>query len=150
MRLNSIKRNRRRSGFTLLEILVVVGIIALLAAFVVPTFINSSENAKISLCQSQLKDSGPISSAIDTFHLEVGRYPKELSELTQKPDDEEDAKKWHGPYIKDASSLKDPWDHEFKYVAPGKVRETSYDLWSLGKDGQDGSDDDITNYTKTK
>ena len=150
MRTSNVRRNQRRSGFTLLEILVVVGIIALLAAFVVPNFINAGDRAKISLCQSQVKDSGPISSAIDTFHLEVGRYPKELSELTQKPDDEEEAKKWSGQYIKDAASLKDPWDHEFKYAAPGKVREGSYDLWSMGPDGQDGSDDDITNYVKAK
>jgi general secretion pathway protein G len=148
MRTNVIRRNRRRSGFTLLEILVVVGIIALLAAFVVPTFINSSENAKVRMAEAQVKDSGPISSAIDTFHLEVGRYPKELSELSKKPDDEEEGKKWHGPYIKDPSSLKDPWGHEFKYQSPGKVREDAYDLWSIGKDNQDGTDDDVTNYNK--
>ena len=148
MKTNQRKRNRRRSGFTLLEILVVIGIIAVLAAFVVPNFMKAGEQANKDMTQAQVKDAGAISGAINTFRLNVGRYPKELSELTQKPDDEDDAKKWHGPYITNAADLKDSWGNEFKYVAPGKVREDSYDLWSMGPDGQDGTDDDITNYKK--
>ena len=148
MRTNVIRRNRRRSGFTLLEILVVVGIIALLAAFVVPSFIGSKSKAEISATKSQVSDGGPIATAIDTFHLEVGRYPKELSELSKKPDDEEEGKKWGGPYITDPNSLKDAWQHDFKYQCPGKVRTDKYDLWSTGPDNQDGTDDDITNYSK--
>ncbi|MCL2330666.1 MAG: type II secretion system major pseudopilin GspG [Phycisphaerae bacterium] len=148
MKTNRMKRNRRRSGFTLLEILVVIGIIAVLAAFVVPNLIGASEQAKKDMTQSQVKDAGAIANAINVFRVSVGRYPKELSELTQKPDDADEAKKWHGPYITNAADLKDAWGNEFKYVAPGKVREDSYDLWSVGPDGQDGSDDDITNFTK--
>lgn len=144
---NGVKRNRRRSGFTLLEILVVVGIIALLAAFVVPSLIGVQGKQEIKLTQASVSNSGPVSMAIDTFRLDVGRYPKELSELTQKPDDEEEGKKWSGPYIKDASKLRDAWGRELKYKSPGDVQE-SYDLWSMGPDGQDGTDDDITNYTK--
>ncbi|HOA72901.1 MAG TPA: type II secretion system major pseudopilin GspG [Phycisphaerae bacterium] len=148
MKKNGIKRNGRRSGFTLLEILVVVAIIALLAAFVVPNLIGVSQAQEIKITKTAVSNSGPIAMAIDTFRLDVGRYPKELSELTQKPDDEEEAKKWNGPYIKDAKDLKDAWQREIKYECPGKVNESSYDLWSMGPNGQDGDDDDITNYTK--
>lgn len=150
MRKCGIRRNRRRGGFTLLEILVVVAIIALLAAFVVPSFINTEASQRIKLAQSLVGHSGPIASAIDTFRLEVGRYPKELSELTQKPDDEEEAKKWNGPYLKDPNSLKDPWLSDIQYKAgdDGAVNESTYDLWSLGPDKQDGSDDDISNFKK--
>lgn len=148
MRMSGIKRNRRRSGFTLLEILVVVAIIALLAAFVVPSFINTQAQQEKKITQTAVSNNGPIATAIDTFRLEVGRYPKELSELTQKPDDEEEAKKWNGPYIKDAKDLRDAWQREIKYESPGKVNEGSYDLWSMGPNGQDGDDDDITNYRK--
>ncbi|MBI4579564.1 MAG: type II secretion system major pseudopilin GspG [Planctomycetes bacterium] len=148
MQTNGTKRNRRRDGFTLLEILVVVAIIALLAAFVVPSLIGVQGKQEIKLTEALISNSGPIAMAIDTFRLDVGRYPKELSELTQTPDDEEEAKKWSGPYIKDPTKLKDAWTHDIKYEAPGKVNEGFYDLWSMGPNGQDGDDDDITNYTK--
>jgi general secretion pathway protein G len=143
-----MKRNRRRGGFTLLEILVVVAIIALLAAFVVPNLIGVSSAQEIKITKTAVSNNGPIAMAIDTFRLDVGRYPKELAELTQKLDDEEEAKKWNGPYIKDAKDLKDAWQREIKYESPGKVNESSYDLWSMGPNGEDGDDDDITNYTK--
>ena len=148
MNAKRVARNRRRGGFTLLEILVVVGIIALLAAFVVPQFINTRSRAEITTTQSQVSNGGPIATAINTFRISVGRYPTELGELSNKPDDEDEANKWTGPYITDPASLKDAWGHEFKYESPGKVNEETFDLWSMGPDGQDGTDDDITNYTK--
>ncbi len=150
MRTNGRKANGRRRGFTLLEILVVVAIIALLAAFVVPSFINTQRNQEIKLAQSMIGNSGPIAMAIDTFRMDLGRYPKELSELTQKPDDEEEAKKWAGPYLKDPKALKDPWggDIQYKEGSNGAVNESTYDLWSNGPDKQEGTDDDIANYTK--
>ncbi len=148
MRTNRAKRNGRRSGFTLLEILVVVAIIALLAAFVVPSLVNVQGRQEEKLTVAAVSNSGPVAMAIDTFRLDVGRYPKELAELTNKPDDEEEGKKWNGPYIKDATKLKDAWQKELKYECPGKVQEQSYDLWSMGPNGQDGDDDDITNYSK--
>lgn len=150
MRITGVKRNRRRGGFTLLEILVVVAIIALLAAFVVPNLIGVQSKQELKLAQTAVSNSGPIAMSIDTFRLDVGRYPKELAELTNKPDDEEEAKKWSGPYIKDAKDLKDPWGRDIKFESPGKVNEASYDLWSMGPNGQDGDDDDITNYNKEK
>lgn len=150
MRMSGIKRNRRRGGFTLLEILVVVAIIALLAAFVVPSFINTQRGSEIKLAGTLVAPNGPIASAIDTFRLEVGRYPKELAELSNKPDDEEEAKKWNGPYLKDPNSLKDPWgsDIQYKRGDDGAVNEQTYDLWSYGPDKRDGSDDDISNFKK--
>ncbi len=150
MRMDRTNRNRRRSGFTLLEILVVVAIIALLAAFVVPSLIGVQSKQEIKLTQTAVSSAGPISMAVDTFRLDVGRYPKELAELSNKPDDEEEGKKWNGPYIKDPTKLKDAWSREIKYECPGKVNETSYDLWSTGPNGQEGDDDDIANYTKDK
>ncbi len=150
MRKNGIRRNGRRGGFTLLEILVVIAIIALLAAFVVPNLVGVQDKSSIKLTQSKVASGGPIAMAIDTFRLDVGRYPKELAELTNKPDDEEEAGKWSGPYIKDPATLKDAWNREIKYECPGKVNETTYDIWSTGPNGQDGDDDDIANYAKEK
>lgn len=147
MRTKGIKRNRRRGGFTLLEILVVVGIIALLAAFVVPNFIGVQKKQQIELAQAAVGSSGPIASAIDVFQLDMGRYPESLEELTKKPDDEEEAKKWNGPYLKDPTKLKDPWGREYQYKCPGDVQTESYDLWSTGPSGDDEGEY-ITNYKK--
>jgi general secretion pathway protein G len=145
MRANQDRPNRNRSGFTLLEILVVVGIIALLAALVVPSFINVEDNQKRKLAESLVSGNGPIATPIKIFRSNMDRYPNDLSELTQPPDDEEDARKWQGPYIEDARSLKDPWGREIKYAFPAQAGQQSYDLWSTGPNGIDGDEDDVRN-----
>ena len=63
-----------------------------------------------------------------------------------QPDDEQDAARWRGPYIKDPEKLKDAWGRELIYQCPGEVNDESYDLRSRGPDGEDGTDDDIANY----
>jgi len=137
-------RNRRR-GFTLLEILVVVGILALLAAFVVPSLIGTREDANIKLTKANIDG---ITNVMELFNLHMGRYPKELKELVDKPEDEADVEKWKGPYIDSLNKLKDAWGHEFKYLGneDAKANADRYDIWSVGKDGEDGSDDDIKNW----
>lgn len=81
----------------------------------------------------------------------MGRYPQEdddgLMALVEEPDDEEEAAKWAGPYV-DAKDLKDSWGNDFIYECPGEVNEDSYDLSSAGPDGDEGTDDDITNWEK--
>ena len=141
------RQNRRRRGFTLIEIMLVVGIIAMLAAFVVPQFIKTGERARVQTAQALVGSGGRLAGTIDMFHLAMGRYPEELQELVEKPDDDEDDK-WDGPYITDIESLKDPWGYELRYESPGDVREESYDLCCDGPDGEEGSDDDICNYKK--
>ncbi len=150
MRTMSRMKNRRRGGFTLIEVLLVVFIIALLAAFVVPNFIGTQEQAQKSLAQSLIQSNGPVATGINLFRMAMGRYPKELSELVEKPDKDEDAAKWNGPYLDDVAKLKDPWGNELQYKFPGQKNENSYDLWSYGPDGEDGSDDDIGNWRKEK
>lgn len=143
-----VKRVRhRRRGFTLLEVLLVVGILALLAAFVVPNLIGTREDANIKITQTKLD---ALSNTMALFNLHMGRYPKELKELTEPPDDEAEAAKWKGPYIEDASKLTDAWGNEFQYLGneDAKANEGRYDIWSKGKDGEDGTDDDIGNWKK--
>ncbi len=98
MRKNGIRRNGRRGGFTLLEILVVIAIIALLAAFVVPNLVGVQDKSSIKLTQSKVASGGPIAMAIDTFRLDVGRYPKELAERFRE--------------LNILPALKDAWTHE--------------------------------------
>ncbi len=139
------KARSRRRGFTLLEVLLVVGILALLAAFVVPQFLKTQEDANVKLTRGNM---GGLTSPLELFHQALGRYPEELKELFEKPEDEDEASKWTGPYIDDPTKLKDAWGRELQYLGndEAKANEGRYDLWSLGKDGEDGTDDDIKNW----
>lgn len=141
-------RNRRKGGFTLLEVLLVVVIIGLLAAFVVPSLMGTREKAERDVTANMIAPGGNLATQLDLFHTHVGRYPTELKELSEKPQDEADAAKWAGPYIKDPNSIKDAWGREIQYKSPGEYNKETYDLWSMGKDGQDGSEDDIANWAK--
>ena len=146
-----MKANRRRArcrvrGFTLLEVMMVVIIIGLLAAFVAPSFFGVEEKQKIKLAQAAV-DSG-LGNALPTFRATMGRYPTEeegLMVLYEPPDDEEEAEKWV-QLIKKPSDLKDPWGNDYIFQCPGEYNESSYDLSSPGPDGEEGGDDDVTNW----
>lgn len=148
---------RRRSGgrrvrkaFTLLEILLVVGLLALLAAFVVPALTGAADEAKIKLAEAAIGANGPLSQSIDLYKINVGLYPEELKYLFEKPGDDELAEKWRGPYIKDPSGLKDPWGRDFQYDPEGDHNPNGIDLWSMGPDGIDGNEDDITSWVSDR
>ena len=144
------RRNMRKvkRGFSLLEVLLVVVILGILAAFVVPSLLGTGEQAKIDTTRTMVGKSGNIALAISLYHTAVGQYPKEFKDLYEKPSDTDIAEKWKGPYIDNPDSLKDAWQRELQYKAPGEHNPDSYDLWSKGPNGQDGDDDDIGNWVK--
>lgn len=149
-----MKRKTRRTkvrAFTLLEVLMVVVIIGLLAAFVVPNFFQTGEKAKRDLVQTTV-NSG-LNGALDLYRMHMGQYPKSdeegLRALLERPDDEELEKNWAGPYLKKAEDLVDPWGNEYIYECPGDINQDSYDLSSAGPDGQSGNDDDIKNWKES-
>lgn len=140
----------RRRAFTLLEVLMVIVIIGILAAVVVPNFFGAGEGAKEDLTRSVVQSG--LNGALEMFRMNVGRYPtteEGLRALVEPPDDEEAAARWRGPYVKDPSTLKDAWGRDFIYESPGTYNEDGYDLSSPGRDGQPGTDDDITNWKRT-
>ena len=139
-------RRGSRKAFTLLEILLVVGLLALLASFAIPALISSGEKAKIDMARAAVGPNGPLAGAIKLYKFHTNEYPKELKYLLEKPGDSEVAQKWAGPYLEDASGLKDPWGHDYEYNAEGRHNEGKFDLWSRGPDGKDGTDDDVTNW----
>lgn len=136
----------RRRGFTLLEILLVVGLLALLAAFAIPNFIGQGEEAKKKMVKAAIGPNGTITQAIDMYKFNTGQYPEELRYLVERPRDDDVAKKWTGPYIRDITTLRDPWDNDFMYRVPGQRNSDGFDLWSKGPDGRDGTEDDIVNW----
>ena len=131
------KRNARRAqkGFTLVELLVVLVILGLIAAFAAPQVIKYVGGAKSDAAKIQIER---LSSVLDLYRLEVGRYPTEdegLDALMEKPSD---AENWNGPYLKKADSLIDPWGRPYGYKVPGESGE--FDIFTLGSDGQEGGE----------
>ena len=122
------------SGFTLVELLVVLVILALLFGLVVPRTIDYLGRAKSDVAKLQIQN---LTQALDLFRLDVGRYPTQeegLKALVQKP---ANAVKWSGPYVKGSEVPPDPWGKAYAYEVPSK-RGLAYDLYSLGADGTRG------------
>ena len=139
--LTSHQTKKRNRGFTLVEMLLVVTIIGILAALVIPKIAGTSDKARITAAQADIK--GGIKTALDRFEVDNGYYPKSLQDLVTRPND---SKNWNGPYL-DAIPV-DPWSQPYVYVNPGRNNTTSYDLYSIGRDGQDGTPEDIGNWQK--
>ncbi len=142
MRMRRTMAARRISGFTLVEMLLVLVILATLAAIVVPKFTGRSEQAKETAAKTQIAG---ISTALDAFEVDNGYYPKGKDGLKELIEEPKNAKNWRGPYLKQAIPL-DPWGAEYVYEVPGKHNDRGYDLMSMGPDGKAGGDDDIVNW----
>ncbi len=123
------------SGFTLLELLVVIVIIGMLASYVGPKYFAQLGKSEVATARAQID---ALSKAVDTFRLDVGRYPSSsegLNALMSKPDT---ALGWNGPYLKKAVPL-DPWQHPYIYQYPSKNND--FLIQSYGKDGKPGGQD---------
>lgn len=133
----SLRRDLRAAGFTLLELLVVVAIIALLAAYVGPKYFSQVGKSEQSVARSQIE---AFSRALGAYRLDVGNFPSSeegLNALLVKP---ATAAKWNGPYLEKAVPP-DPWGRAYIYRAPG-ANNADFDIASYGKDGQPGGDGD--------
>ena len=129
---------RLRAGFTLIEILVVIVVIAILATLVAPNIFQNVGAAKSATAKSQIEMLG---AALDAYRLDNGSYPttqQGLAALWEKPTIDPPAN-WRAPYLRKAVPL-DPWEHAYVYVYPGEQNPTGYDLISYGLDGQPGGD----------
>lgn len=115
-----------------------------------PKKTDATGNSKVQDARRQVSRGGTLAAAIDLFKTHVGRYPRKLKELSTQPEDEAEAEKWRGPYVAESAVLKDPWGRELEYLGndDAKHNEGRYDLWSLGPDGKDGTEDDVTNWKR--
>ena len=132
-----------RRAFTLVELMLVVTIIGILAALVIPKIAGKGEQARETAARADIF--GGIKTALDSFEVDNGYYPKSLQDLIQQPSN---AKNWRGPYLDPATLPIDPWGNPYVYYFPGKHNPTGYDLLSVGPDGKEGTEDDIGNWTK--
>jgi general secretion pathway protein G len=127
---------RRRSAFTLIEILVVIVVIAILATLVAPNVFQHVGAAKSATAKSQIE---MLSTTLDAYRLSNGMYPtteQGLQALYERPSIDPPVN-WNGPYLSKPVPL-DPWGNPYYYVFPGQQNPNGYDLYSLGADGQPG------------
>jgi general secretion pathway protein G len=130
------------AGFTLLELLVVIVIIGMLASYVGPKYFAQIGKSEVTVAKAQID---ALSKAIETYRLDVGRFPtagEGLAALMTRPDS---APGWNGPYLKKAIPL-DPWQHAYVYQFP--LANGDFKVLSYGKDGKAGGTDenaDISN-----
>jgi len=144
MNYRNLNRHRHRNrAFTLIELLLVLVILGVLALVVVPKFAGRSEEARKTAART---DISMLEGQIDIFEQDCGRYPSNEESLGALVTAPANAPKWKGPYIK-RGVPKDPWGNEYVYRYPGTHNVNSYDLYSWGPDGKEGSDD-IDNWTQ--
>lgn len=133
-------KGRVASGFTLLEMLVVLVIIGLIAGLVGPRLFNKVDQGKVMTATTQVK---MLRSAVETLRLDIGRYPSTeegLSLLAKAPADAALATRWRGPYL-DSDVPLDPWNQPYQYAVPG-ANGQPFALFSFGSDGKAGGEGD--------
>ena len=118
-------------GFTLVELLLVLVILALIGSLVLPGIIGKAEGAKAKAAASQIDR---LAMAVESYYLDTGKTPDSLEQLVEGGGD---TAGWNGPYVK-KSSLQDPWGRDYVYQYPGEHGD--FDIYSLGADGQPGGE----------
>ena len=135
---SSYSRSRIVRGFTLIEIMVVVLIIAIMAALIVPRVLNQQAEAKIDAAKADL---ATLAGALQTYRLNCDQYPttdEGLNALLTAPSDVQS--KWKGPYIEKLPN--DPWGNPYQYQYPGQAGQDTFDLYSYGPTGHAGGTGD--------
>ena len=143
-----MQRNKRlirsESGFTLIEIVVVLIIIAGLVAVVAPNIMNRLSDSNEKITRAKIAN---IETALKLFKVDNGFYPETgqgLVALNQFPTTGREPKRWKGPYLEKGQTPLDAWSNDFVYIGPDQTNNGSYILMSAGEDGVANTDDDIS------
>ncbi len=136
MKRKLIRHRRVRSGFTLIEVLLVLAILVVVAGFVVVNAVGVSDEANKKAVRTQINS---VSGFVNIYRLNVGSYPTSLDSLYQQPADLADPSKWSA--VMDKAVPADPWGHPYEYKHDG----TKFEIRCVGPDGQSNTADDITN-----
>ncbi|NLE65590.1 MAG: type II secretion system major pseudopilin GspG [Elusimicrobia bacterium] len=132
-----------KTGFSLIEIMLVVIIIGVLVAMVVPNIAGRSEQARTTAARTDIEAN--LATALDLYYMDNAGYPSTDQGLAALITPPGGAAQWRGPYLKKRRIPQDPWGRAYVYRAPGEHNKNSYDLSSLGTDGETSADD-ITNW----
>lgn len=147
--LTGSRRGRRErpsveAGFTLVEMLVVLGILALVATLVAPQVLKYLSKARSETAKVQISH---IANAVELYYLETGRYPSEQEGLAALMAAPAGTTKWNGPYLKKSGGLTDPWGQPYAYRFPGK--HGAFDIFTFGRDnapGGEGESGDVVSW----
>jgi len=134
-----------KNGFTLIELMIVVIIIAALAAMVVPRLSGRSDQAKVAIAEADINSS--IAMVLKLYELDNNNFPtteQGLNALISKPPTNPAPLNWKGPYLE--RKPLDPWGNFYQYKCPGEHNSATFDLYSMGKDGREGTEDDVKNW----
>ncbi len=137
-----------QQGFTLIELMVVIAILALLGGIVAPQVMNKLKEAKP---QKVAIDIERIGMALDMYAVQNGDYPtteQGLDALLRQPTSQPEPLNWNGPYVKAGTKFLDPWNNDYVYESPSTHEGYDYDLFSLGPDKQEGGEDDIVSWSE--
>ena len=144
------RAQRRRGGFTLIEIMAVVVIMGLLMTLVGVAVFQQVDKARVTTAKAKIAQ---IESALEFYRMDNSRYPSTqqgLAALVNRPTSEPEPRDYPpGGYLKRSDSIQDPWGSTFQYQSPGEHNQHSFDLWSLGADQTEGGeelDGDIGNW----
>ena len=140
----NIKSSSLSTGFTLVELLVVLAILGLLVGLVGPQIMRQFSGAQSDIARLQIEDFG---ATLDLFYLDNGRYPNSSEGLNALVSHPASLSKWNGPYLKKSSIPLDPWGNPYHYESPGQHGQ--YDIYSYGADnspGGGGDDADINSW----
>ena len=132
-KIRSRSRNEGERGFTLVEILVVITIIALIMSLVGPRVLNYLTESKVKAAKIQMQS---FSSALDLLYLDTGRYPSSAEGLAVLVKPTSAMAGWNGPYLKGGNVPNDPWGKPYLYRSP--TERAKYEIMSYGADGQEG------------
>lgn len=141
------RRRIRRQGFTLVEVLLVLVILVVIASLAVTAYGPVRKQANVKAARAQI---GVFESALGLFQVNIGDYPSTdqgLDSLREAPSDLNDPDAWAGPYLQKAVP-NDPWGQPYQYEYPGTHDENMPDIWSMGPDMTDGTDDDVGNWVE--
>ncbi|MBN1589788.1 MAG: type II secretion system major pseudopilin GspG [Pirellulales bacterium] len=145
----SSKPSRRRRGFTLVEVMLVLAILVIIGSIVTVNLVQAWRNAQIDAARAQVK---VFKTPLLNYRMDIGDFPSTsdgLQALRTIPSGLSNPSKWRGPYL-DSEVPPDPWGNLYRYEYPGKYQTDLPDIWSVGPDGMDSSEDDIGNWPTVK
>ena len=142
MKIPRKKQSPRRGGFTMLELMIVLFILVMISGLTIVAVTGQRDRARQRTAFTYVN---LLKGAVNRYEIDMGRPPtaeQGVAALIQCPADVHNPGDWGGPYIESTATSRDPWGGEYQYASPGKDGR-SFDIWSYGPDGIDGTEDDI-------